>query len=158
MISHFYDVIVQTVCRFLIPFIQIYGLYVIAHGHGSPGGGFQGGVILGASLILLCLSHDIGEMKKRLSQRVLLLLCALGVILYAGIGFVCLFLGGNYLDYERLHRILPVDPVGARSMGIFGIEVGVGITVMAVMVSIFLDLSSEEEEKGEPEGHGIHHR
>ena len=146
MISHFHDVIVQTVCRLLIPFIQVYGLYVIAHGHSSPGGGFQGGVILGASFILLCLSHDIQEMKKRFSQGAVLLYCSLGVIIYSGIGIACLFLGGKYLDYGKLHQILPVDPVRARSMGIFGIEVGVGITVMAVMVSIFLDLASEEKE------------
>jgi len=151
VISHFYDVIIQTVCRLLIPFIQVYGLYVIAHGHSSPGGGFQGGVILGASFILLCLSHDIKEMKKRLSRRAVLLLCSLGVIIYSGIGLACLLLSGKYLDYGKLHQILPVDLVGARSMGIFGIEVGVGITVMAVMVSIFLDLSSEEKEKEKPE-------
>ncbi len=145
MITHFYDVIIQTVCRLLIPFIQVYGLYVIAHGHSSPGGGFQGGVILGASFILLCLSHDLQEMRKRLTRRTILIFCSLGVTIYAGIGFVCLLLGGNYLDYGRLHRILPVDSVAARSLGIFGIEVGVGITVMAVMVSIFLDLASEEK-------------
>jgi multicomponent Na+:H+ antiporter subunit B len=158
MISHFYDVIVQTVCRLLIPFIQVYGLYVIAHGHSSPGGGFQGGVILGASFILLCLSHDIQEMKRRLSQKAILFYCSLGVFIYAGIGLICLLLGGKFLDYGRLHEILPVDPVGARSLGIFGIEVGVGITVMAVMVSIFLELASEEKEKKELEQHGIHHR
>jgi multicomponent Na+:H+ antiporter subunit B len=49
MDSH--DLIVTTICRILIPFIQLFGLYVIAHGHHSPGGGFQGGVILGASII-----------------------------------------------------------------------------------------------------------
>ena len=46
------DLIVRTVCRLMLPFIQLFGLYVIAHGHHSPGGGFQGGVILGSSLIL----------------------------------------------------------------------------------------------------------
>jgi len=142
--SRFDDVIIQTVCRILIPFIQIFGLYVIAHGHSSPGGGFQGGVILGASFILLCLSYDIKEMKRRLSRKRAILFSALGVIIYAGIGLLCLLFDGNYLDYGRLHRILPVDPVGARSMGILGIEIGVGITVMAVMVTIFIDLASEE--------------
>lgn len=148
MISPFEDVIIQTVCRILIPFIQLYGLYVIAHGHSSPGGGFQGGVILGASFILLCLSYDLQEIKKRLSQRANVIFLSVGVIIYAGIGIVCLLLGGNYLDYSWLRQILPVDPVEARSIGIFGIEVGVGVTVMAVMISIFLDLASEEEQKG----------
>lgn len=146
MISRFYDVIIQTVCRLLLPFIQLYGLYVIAHGHSSPGGGFQGGVILGASFILLCLSHDLQELKKRITQRAILLFCSLGVLIYAGIGFLCLLIGGPYLDYSKLHLFLPVNEVEARSLGIFGIEVGVGITVMAVMVSIFLNLASEERE------------
>jgi len=142
MIAHLEDIIIQTVCRILIPFIQVYGLYVIAHGHHSPGGGFQGGVILGASFILLCVAYDINEAKRRLNEKLDTMFCSLGLIIYSGIGFVCLVLGGNYLNYSRLGHILPVDPVNARSLGILGIEIGVGITVMAVMISIFLDLVS----------------
>jgi len=150
VISPFQDVIIQTVCRILIPFIQLYGLYVIAHGHSSPGGGFQGGVILGASFILLCLAFDIDEMKKRLNQKAILIYFSAGLLVYSGIGAICLALGGNYLNYSQLHKILPVDPILARYMGMFGIEVGVGTTVMAVMISIFLDLSSypDTKEKG----------
>ena len=55
MITRQQSVIVKTVCRILVPFIQMFGLYVIMHGHSSPGGGFQGGVILGSSFILLSL-------------------------------------------------------------------------------------------------------
>jgi len=148
--SHFDDLIIRTVCRLLIPFIQLFGLYVIAHGHSSPGGGFQGGVILGASFILLSISHGVEEMKKRMKIKTILLFSSLGVIIYAGIGFVSLFLGGKYLDYGILHLLLPVDPVAARSLGILGVEVGVGITVMAVMVSIYLNLALEEREKPKP--------
>ena len=36
------DLIIRMVCRGLAPFIQLFGLYVIMHGHSSPGGGFQG--------------------------------------------------------------------------------------------------------------------
>lgn len=151
MIAFFEDIIIQTICRILTPFIQLYGLYVIAHGHHSPGGGFQGGVILAASFILLCLAYDINEVKKRMSEQRNLLFCSMGVIIYAGTGVLCLVLGGEYLDYSRLHKILFLDPIEARSMGIFGIEVGVGITVMAVMISIFLNLASEGEHEREPE-------
>lgn len=146
MISRFFDVIIQTVCRLLIPFIQVFGLYVIAHGHSSPGGGFQGGVILGASFILLCLSHDLQELRKRMPLKMILLFCSLGVMIYAGLGFLCLLLGGDYLDYGKLHLLFPVNEIQSRSIGIFGIEVGVGITVMAVMVSIFLNLAAPEAE------------
>ena len=44
--------VVSTTCRVLIPFAQVFALYVLFHGHESPGGGFQGGAILGATIIL----------------------------------------------------------------------------------------------------------
>lgn len=149
VIERFEDIIIQTVCRLLTPFIQLFGLYVIAHGHHSPGGGFQGGCILGASFILLCIAYDITEVKRRMTEKLNTIFCSLGVIIYSGIGAVCLILGGNYLNYSQLYKLLPVNPIDARSHGIFGIEIGVGIAVMAVMISIFLDLASRgEHEEG----------
>jgi multicomponent Na+:H+ antiporter subunit B len=155
VIAPFEDVIIRTACRLLIPFIQLYGLYVIAHGAESPGGGFQGGVILGASFILLSLAYDVDEVRKRVSEKRNLIFCSVGLFIYSGIGAVCLALGGNYLNYSRLHHLLPVDPVYARALGIFGIEVGVGITVMAVMISIFFDLASKNEDPEEGTSFGM---
>jgi multicomponent Na+:H+ antiporter subunit B len=142
VIEHYEDLIIQTLARLLTPFMQIFALYVIAHGHHSPGGGFQGGCILGASFILLCVAYDIRWAKRRMTEKLNIIYCSVGVIIFAGIGFICLLGGGNYLDYAGLHRFLPVTPVEARSHGIMGIEIGVGFTVMAVMVSIFLNVAS----------------
>jgi len=138
MIRRQQSIIIQTLARLLIPFIQLFGLYVIMHGHSSPGGGFQGGVILGASFILMSLAYGIDEVKKRFPIKVLTVMMCLGVFIYAAVGVVCLLLGANFLDYG----ILPV--VEPRGMGMLGIEIGVGITVMAVMVSIFYDLLTFE--------------
>jgi multicomponent Na+:H+ antiporter subunit B len=142
MIRDFEGLIIKTVCRAITPFIQLFALYVIAHGHYSPGGGFQGGCILAASFILLVLAYDIKELKKRMSEKLNTLLCSAGVLMYSGIGLLCIILGANYLDYAILHRILPVAPAHARSMGILGVEIGVGLTVTAVMISIFLNIAS----------------
>jgi multicomponent Na+:H+ antiporter subunit B len=146
------DIIIGTVARMLVPFIQIFALYVIMHGHYSPGGGFQGGVILGASLVLLLITHGLPETKKLISEKGVAILSSLGVLIYAGIGLLCLILLGNYLDYSQLSKILQVMPAEARSLGILGIETGVGLTVMAIMFSIFLDISTggvlpEDEEE-----------
>ncbi|MFH1479673.1 MAG: Na(+)/H(+) antiporter subunit B [Pseudomonadota bacterium] len=138
-----YDLIIKTVCRLLVPFIQLFALYVIAHGHYSPGGGFQGGVILGASIILLAISYDMRTAIRRVNEKLNGLLSSIGVFIYAGIGALCLLLGANFLDYTALSKILPVDPIMARSYGIFGVEIGVGITVMAVMIGIYNNLASE---------------
>ncbi len=138
-----HDIILRTLCRFLIPFIQLFALYVIAHGHHSPGGGFQGGVILGASLILLAIAQDMRSALDRVRERTLAMLSALGVSVYAGTGALCLLLGSNFLDYAALAKVIWVDPVGARSLGIFLVEVGVGMAVMATMILIYHNLASE---------------
>lgn len=142
MINKTDDVIVMTIARLLIPFIQLYALYVLMHGHYSPGGGFQGGVILGASFILLIITHGIVEARKKISAKALSLFSSFGVFIYAGIGALCLLLAGNYLDYGKLSKILNVDASHARSLGILGVETGVGLAVMAVMISIFINISS----------------
>lgn len=137
-----YDLIVKSTCRRIIPFIQIFALYVIAHGHYSPGGGFQGGVIFGASLILFAIAFDLRSAIKRINERMAALLCAIGVLIYAGTGALCMLYKSNYLDYSALSNILGVDPVSARSHGILIVEIGVGIAVMAVMVILYYNLAS----------------
>jgi multicomponent Na+:H+ antiporter subunit B len=137
-----YDLIIKNVCRILIPFIQLFALYVIAHGHHSPGGGFQGGVILGASIILLAISHDLRTSLEKMREKLVGLLSAAGVFIYAGTGALCILLGLNFLDYGALAPLLHVDPVTARSHGILMVEIGVGMAVMATMVWIYNNVSS----------------
>lgn len=136
------DIIIRTIARVLVPFIQIYALYVIMHGHYSPGGGFQGGVILGASMVLLFITHGYTEVSRKFSEKAAILFSSVGVLIYSGIGLLCLFFLGNYLDYSKLYTLLHVDPAHARSLGILGVEIGVGFAVMAVMFSIFFDIST----------------
>ena len=137
------DTIIRFVSRTLVPFIQLFALYVVAHGHHSPGGGFQGGVILGASFILLALSFDIKLITGIMSEKLNVLLGNIGVLIYAGIGFLCLLMGANFLDYSILSRILPAtDRVMARSHGMLGIEIGVAIAVMAIVISIYINIVS----------------
>ena len=132
------SIIVKVVCRRLVPFVQIFGLYVIMHGHSSPGGGFQGGVILASSFMLLVLCDGLETVQRRFSVAMVNTATSTGVLLYAGVGVLCLLLGANYLDYSVLPSAEP------RSLGMLVIEVGVGITVTGALVSIFYDLLSFE--------------
>lgn len=131
----------KVTARLLIPTIQLYGLYVIAHGELGPGGGFQGGVILGASVILYILAFGMDEGLNRVKQIKTDLLSSAGVLIYAGIGVLCLFFGGLYLQYNAL----PLgDPKLASQLGIIGIEIGVGITVAAIMITIFIETARRD--------------
>ena len=136
------DKIVEISCCLLIPPMQLFALYVLMHGHYSPGGGFQGGVILGSTLILHSIGFGLGQTLQIFSERMMLLTSYLGVFIYSGIGLLCLVLGGHFLDYGVLDKILPVVEAKARSFGVLGIETGVAVTVMAVMFSIYADLAS----------------
>lgn len=136
------DLIIRTNCRLLIPIIQIFALYVIAHGHLSPGGGFQGGVIFGASFILLSLAHDLKTVQKKLPEGRILTLAGTGILIYAGFGFATIVLGNNFLDYSILSKIMLGTPIEARSHSMLGVEIGVAFTVAAIMFSIYSNLVS----------------
>jgi multicomponent Na+:H+ antiporter subunit B len=135
-------VIVKIISSMLIPFIQLYALYVIAHGELGPGGGFQGGVILGSSIILYVLAFGMEEGRKRISQKMSDLLNSSGVLLYGGIGLLCIAGGGAYLQYSKLPLLS--EKLGSH-LGIYGIEIGVGITVAAVMITIFFETAGRSD-------------
>lgn len=137
--------IIRTGVRLLVPFIQLFGLYIIAHGHYSPGGGFQGGVVLGSSFILLALTYDLKTSIQHFPLRANVILANTGVLIYTGVAVLCAMMGGLFLDYSALDRIIPLGPVEWRSFGIFLVEVGVGLTVMSIMTSLFWDLASGGE-------------
>ncbi len=136
------DVIIRTITRLMVPLIQLFALYVIMHGESGPGGGFQGGVILGASIILFVIVFGAEEGRKRISENVNNFFVSLGVIIFAGIGLLSIIVGGNYLEYN----ILPLGtPQHASELAILGVEIGIGITVFAIMTSIFFDTARREK-------------
>ena len=139
------NLIIRTSVRLLVPFIQLFGLYVIVHGHYSPGGGFQGGVVLGASFILLALAFDLRTSLHFMSEGANIILGNAGALIYIGIGVLCALIGGLFLDYAALDRLIPLGPVEWRSFGIFLVEVGVGIAVMSIMASLYWDIGSGGE-------------
>ncbi len=139
------SLIIQTAVRLLVPFIQLFGLYVIVHGHYSPGGGFQGGVILGASFVLLVLAYDLQHSLAHMTERVNEVLGNVGALIFVGTGVLAAIFGGLFLDYSALDVLIPLGPIEWRSFGIFVVEVGVGMAVMSIMASLFWDLSSNGE-------------
>ena len=113
--------------------ILLFALYVQFHGDFGPGGGFQAGVIFAAGFILYGLIFGVEAVRRIAPYWVVRVLIATGVLVYAGVGVAGLFLGGNFLDYG----VLSVDPVHGQHLGIILIELGVGITVAASMISLF---------------------
>ena len=126
--------ILRVVSKLLLPYILLFALYVQFHGDYGPGGGFQAGVIFAAGFILYGIVFGIEAAQRVAPPRIVGRLIALGVLIYAGTGVATLLMGGNFLEYGVLDRH---DPTHGQHLGIMLVELGVGIAVASVMISIF---------------------
>ena len=127
------DVVIRVVAKVMIPAIMLFALYVQFHGDYGPGGGFQAGVIFAAAFVLNAIIFGLNRGRHVWPAQYNLIGFCLGELLYGGTGVANMLLGGNFLDYDTLSA----DPVAGQHLGILLIEFGVGLTVAAVMVSLF---------------------
>ncbi len=142
---HAHDsLIVQTLSRPLLPLIQLYGLYVLFFGQYGPGGGFVGGVILGASMILMVLVFGV-DASQSVMERIVFHADGLGLLLFAGVGGLCLILGGEFLNYAAVD-VFGLEVPSRRSLGIVMTQVGVALDVAVTAISIVYSLSPPPEE------------
>jgi multicomponent Na+:H+ antiporter subunit B len=118
----------------LFPFLLLYAIYVQFHGDFGPGGGFQAGVIFAAPYILLIIMNNNSKYSA-FSVNKLLSLLGVGVLIYSATGFLSVFLGGNFLDFYYFGNNFE----HSYHYGLFFIELGVGITVFAAMLSIIMN-------------------
>ena len=156
--------IIRVITKIIIPYILLFAMYVQFHGDFGPGGGFQAGVIFASAFILYGLVFGLPEVQRVAPVWVVEKLIAFGVVLYAGTGIACMLLGGNFLDYNTLEHHFMTDVPDAvdflpgekphhflpegQHLGIFLVELGVGITVTSVMTMIFYAFAGRERVKG----------
>ncbi len=125
--------VVSEVSDLLVPAILLFGLYVQFHGDFGPGGGFQAGVIFAVGIILYALIHGLEKTRKSIPDNILYVCMALGLLLFAGTGLISMFLDGEFLNYSVLGK----NPLAGQHLGILLIELGIGITVAAVLITLF---------------------
>ncbi len=137
-----HHLILRVAAKLLIPFILLFALYVQFHGDYGPGGGFQAGVIFAAAFVLYALVFGVEAARRIVPARLLEAGVAGGVLLFAGTGLAGLLMGGNFLDYGVF---APLDPVRGQHLGILLVELGVGVTVASVMITIFVCFAGRKD-------------
>jgi len=140
------DVIVDTVARVMIPLAQLFALYVMIGTEGA-GGGFQGGVIFAATLILFGTVFGVKRGREALPEGANAILNSLGLWIYAGVGILCIILTMGVVEYLNYGGFpLPTEFALRRGYLVtYAIEVGIGITVATVFASLFFDLAWRED-------------
>ncbi len=133
-------VILRVVSKLLIPLIALFAFYVQFHGDYGPGGGFQAGVILAASVILYALIFGLAEAKKAIPPSWVRIGMTLGVLLYGGTGVLTWLLGAEFLNYN----VLAHDASHGQHYGILAVELGVLLAVASTMLAIFYAFGSRQ--------------
>jgi multicomponent Na+:H+ antiporter subunit B len=135
--------VLRIVAKRFVPFVLLFALYVQFHGDFGPGGGFQAGVIFAAGVILYSMIFGVAALQRVMPPRAVEISVAVGVLLYAGVGVATMLLGGNYLAYDVLDSHAPAH---GQHLGILLVEGGVGITVAAVMITIYNSFAGRSRE------------
>ncbi|MFP4478678.1 MAG: MnhB domain-containing protein [Candidatus Izemoplasmatales bacterium] len=139
------DIIIKNITRIIIPFAQIYGIFIILNGHISPGGGFAGGAVIGTTLILYTLVFGREKGKKKFSHRTSEIAESGGIMLFVFVGIVGIIFAGSFLT--NLEAGFPSGELGVVLSGGFIpiLMIGIGIKVTSTMISLFNLLIDEEK-------------
>ena len=135
VLDYYQDPIIRTVCKFVIPIILVFGVYILLNGHLSPGGGFSGGSILAAGLMLFAMVWGDSAASAVLRPR------RLQTVVLCSLGFYCLAKSYSfYTGANHLHSIIsPGTPGRILSAGlILPLNVAVGFVVCCTMYSLYM--------------------
>lgn len=128
------DSILQKVTIILVPIIAVFGIYVILNGHLSPGGGFSGGAIIGAALILYLNAYGFEKTEKFFTEKVYKRVSVAALMFYALAKCYAFFCGANHLDSHISKGI--VGHIISAGL-ILPLDIAVGCVVACTMYAFF---------------------
>lgn len=145
----FGGMVLNIAFRFLVPFTIVYGVYVLCLGEFSPGGGFQAGALLAIGVVLARLICG-ADTSFNISGKNSIVLAGVGTFLYAFTGWLTIFGGGRFLEYD----FMPIHMEPAHemhAMAIFLIEIGVAVCVMMTIINLLESITKRGDQDGSAE-------
>lgn len=134
------SLIVKRITRYTVGLILLYGIYIVLHGHLTPGGGFAGGIIIALSFIHLVLAFGKDEARKSISEKVVSLGESLGGIFFLALGLIGLTGGFFFLNFfankGEPFRLLSAGTIPLCNIAI-GLKVGTGLFAIFMVLTIF---------------------
>ncbi len=139
--------IVKVIARVVSPLIMVFGIYMILHGHLSPGGGFPGGVVIASAFVLLTLSFGKEIAYQKLKESTASVMESVGALIFLILAVLGIVFGGwfflNFLPKGEPLRLISAGFIPLANIGI-GLKVGGGI--FAVFLTLILFRLSEKGE------------
>ncbi|MDD5502235.1 MAG: MnhB domain-containing protein [Candidatus Thermoplasmatota archaeon] len=152
--------IVRTIADVMFPFAMVFGIYVILHGHLTPGGGFQGGAATASALAMLLVAYGSIDILHRISEHKLTILECAGALIFAGTAAIGLFRTFFYNFLANTGSLFGTYPGYGPNGGDLNtggvlpiMNIGVGLCVIAGLFAILVIMAyattvKEPEEKG----------
>ncbi len=135
--------VVRTVARFLAPFILLYGIYLIAYGHLTPGGGFPGGVMIVGGFMMLVLALGKPEAEKALPRRAAGVLDSVGALAFLALAVMGLWLGAEVFFLNFIQKAHPGQPHEFMNAGIIPLaNAAIALKVAASFAAVFVLLAA----------------
>ena len=128
------DGVLQFAAKYLTPIILLFGIYIVLNGHLSPGGGFSGGAVMGAGLILYLTAFGFEKTKRFFTYKMTRWISVLPLLCYAGMKSYSFFTGANHIPGG-----VPLGTPGAilSSGFILPLNICVGLIVMCTMYTFY---------------------
>ena len=146
------DNIVKNGADKFLPFAVTFGLYIILFGTVSPGGGFQGGVIVASAALLIYLGYGYNMATKAISTEALRVSEALGASLYVVLGLLGIAFGANFCRNVFFNNGQVGDLVSAGTITFMGVTVGYKVLagvgfLLLLLLSLLAPGDDEDEEE-----------
>lgn len=147
--------IVRKTAGIFYPFCLVFGLYVVVHGHLTPGGGFQGGAVMATGAALLLVAHRYEEIIRRVRSNTMKICEAIGLLMFITVALSGLAVGAAFLTNWMAHDgglfATPIahgsNPGVLASAGMLPLlNIAVGIEVLGGLTVILLYMLSGTKE------------
>jgi multicomponent Na+:H+ antiporter subunit B len=133
--------VIMTTVRVIAPFAFTYGLFLTFHGGDTPGGGFQGGAVIGTTILMVAFAFGIEPTRDWLSNRVVVGLASGGVLAFALVGFVPLLVGERFLEHSVYGE--EFDLYHGTKYALEAVEIlGIAPIVAAIVVGLFFAIAA----------------
>jgi len=140
------SLIVKTITRLTVGLILLYGIYIVLHGHVSPGGGFAGGVIIALSFVHLTLAYGKDVALRKLPKEVTSFFEGFGALLFLALALLGFAGGVFFLNILGKGEPFRLFSAGIIPLANIAISLKVGAGLFAIFVTLVL-LKIETEEK-----------
>ena len=147
------NIVVKCGADIFTPIGLMLGFYIVFHGHLSPGGGFQGGVLVASSVILVYLGYGFDGIKKVFNMELIRKNESVGAIMYTFFGTVGLLYGFNFCKNVFYKTGNPGDLYSSGTIFWMNFSVGykvltgVGFLILLMLQLLKTDTDSEDEKK-----------